>query len=291
MVIDLLERNRVNIKDLILPEPKPAIIRGFDPTELIQDKDYSFLIEQMQKLKEDKDADKWFGLMWDLSSLKFACPGKLEQLDLQSNLDRFNMTWTLHILKNRYYDIPQYASYLTLLYPDNQRVRKEVSEFIPSIYEQFEQLKNGGLFIAETYPMLRAGAIVLASHSQPLGLDDSSYSMMLSHYQKSVKMHKVMDRPLAIAEDAATMRILFPDKPISDYLTPEDFTSFERKFKDYLDRPEYYGKEAFIPYAFDLKILSTESITLGENGLQIQMPQIAPSFNEPKQSLPIGRKF
>lgn len=54
MVVDLLERSKVNIKDLGIPEPREPGILPFDPEKRLSSKDWERMEEELTSLEEDK---------------------------------------------------------------------------------------------------------------------------------------------------------------------------------------------------------------------------------------------
>lgn len=291
MPLESVTSGHTNIKTLVLESPKPPERPSvFDPTPIVKKQDLSFIKQDIEELRGQEDPMKHSRLLYYLSAIKFIDPEYFATLETNKKLSSFNMTEALIALERKNTsDWVNYAASLSLLYPDHPSrafVKEEVGKFMPKVSERVVQLLKESRPTYIPITSLGRSAISLRVHSQPLALDEQQfYLSILQRFAEEKERDIRGDHADSVADTASAIRILYPNKPITDYLTPQDWQFMEEGFmKRVINDKNWYGQRSFIPYAFHLKILAAEKVEFSPDqgmklvmhGPKLELPQTAP---------------
>src|SRR3989344_2358164 len=289
MPLESVTSGHPNIKTLVLETPKPPERAAiFDPTPIVNKQDLSFIKDDIEGLRNKEDPMEYSRLLYYLSAIKYINPEYFATLETTKKLSSFNMTESLIALERRdTSDWVGYAASLSLLYPDHPSrafVKEEVGRYIPKAAEQFSQLMKESRPTYIPIALMGRSAIPLRVHSQPLVIDEQYYLSLLQRFADEKERDRKSDSPDHIADKASAIRILYPGKPVTDYLTTQDWQFMKEGFMKRINDKKWFGQTSFIPFAFDLKILAAEKVEFTDQGMKLVMPK--PKF-EPPQATPI----
>lgn len=287
MVLDKLEKSRVNIKDLTLEEPHPESIVLFDPERDIHETGWKILIGVARDMVADRRRLELSGLTNDwgwleveeLTWLKVLSPERfsaanLVDKDLEDSI--FNDALRQRE-QNRMSDFTELAMYIKILFPERfDQLNMEGNwTALKSQFDRDRQHPVTWNFLTTAF-FIRA---VFPNRQSELSLDQEAGNTLLSFVDSLGQNGRLITR--------AYFKILFPQ--IVNNPNQEDQEMFNRRIN--------WLNKGSINYAYltldaaSMKILSADEVKMTDKGLEVAMVKPKPSYSETVQPLPEVRRF
>lgn len=286
MVVDLLEKSRVNIKELTIPEGKPYQ-PVFDPKKEVTDNDWEHLLQELYDLRTGKveNLDKSLHL---INYTRMAVNLKIIDQDKTSlfgtdleTLSRIKKEISNLNLHRQYRQVAELAANARLLYPQetDASLRFVYTDYMNLWKNYNSDLERGGTFVLSFASSM---AILFPRHRREL---DSSLSQIDWQGIESI-LRQLEERGeyWALAQDSKEVKLIAPQHALALG------QGFWQKAKGDIKSTRMDGQwDAFAALAASLVVLSAKEAKITDQGIEI-IPSQVPS-EAPQQTIPTRRKF
>lgn len=285
MTINLLEKTRVNIKDLSLPESTKRVLPPlFDTKKDISDREWIWLTHGFNFTNEGG----WKQSLPHYFYLKFVAPERFSKLAIGEQ----QWKWTKEVVEgSQAKEIITNFAFATVFFPEkrddlnlNSLTEKLMIAYLSGLRDdqRWDDFHKQSLYFSTLFP----------NSVSKLGLDEESWQGIKDCYRKQMDQVRTFPHRLANAADIlALTKIIYPQR--FDEVKPN--TSFLRDLRELLEQDRQqsnWGESGFTNIAFDLTILGAKEIKFTDQGMEIigrDKPQSLSPESTP--DLPQRRKF
>ncbi len=269
----------INIKDLILDQPRSESDLPFDPKKEISEEDIARL---ELKIKTYQQGRSW----WKAAEMLVSMQMLFSERNQEAFLSAEQMAGQTRLYERltkigAYYTLIAPAADFKLLFPDQFGSLNVTSMEADAMYRSL-----GGYYSNKewsNYASLATSLLILFPDLKAkLRLDDNLWRGVNEDLE-----HNLDAEPYFYAEKCKNLKILYPDKGLA--IPPEAWDRMEQRLQLYRDSTDPEALRYFANLASWMKILTTKEVKITDRGLELVMPE--PHVDSTSQAVPETRRF